>query len=56
MATACAFHACCAALALGVGNGGKKKMIHREYSFGYDVVSLSIHACGPKRERKFAEI
>ncbi|UVY60482.1 MAG: hypothetical protein, partial [Bacteriophage sp.] len=35
---------------------GRKKMIHREYSFGYDVVSLSIHARGPKGERKFAEI
>jgi ABC-type multidrug transport system fused ATPase/permease subunit len=44
------------ALALGVGNGDKKKMIHREYSFGYDVVSLSIHARDPKGERKFAEI
>ena len=44
------------ALALGVGNGGRKKMIHREYSFGYDVVSLSIHARDPKGERKFAEI
>ena len=44
------------ALALGVGNGGRKKLIHREYSFGYDVVSLSIHARDPKGERKFAEI
>ena len=44
------------ALALGVGNGGRKKLIHREYSFGYDVVSLSIHARDQKGERKFAEI
>ena len=44
------------ALVLGVGNGGRKKLIHREHSFGYDVVSLSIHARDPKGERKFAEI
>ena len=31
-------------------------LIRREYSFGYDVVSLSIHARDPKGERKFAEI